>query len=722
MVGLPTGKEALTKRWRTKDKFSDLIYSSDYNQYGQGTPLYGEDRQAFAGYDPDTLAPTFVTAPTGTETLGEKQALIEFKKTVQEEKAKDIQKEYNKKIQEEYTKDINKYADKSVAQYQKLVNEGNIKPEEANKLLNQDIDNYGKSILNSTKYKGFEDKAIKSLEKIKMPKNLENLYIQDLSSRTRRILGYVPVVGSGIQAVESARELSKQQAGLVGFETAMGLGTGSQKGVRKALGKTAFDVGMFGLDVAMVAGLGKAGVQLTRTAIKKELAKRTSIGLEQLGKAKITGVNVIKEGGEFYMIGKQQTGNFFAPFKIKGILVKKGSSLSFIPEAKGFRTISGISEINFKGISGKTKKLIAKIIKEPTFEQYRAIQSFDLSGVGVSREIPIKIRGLTPSRTAGIGVYSPKAETYGIIREGTKKSLKQQFAENIRRGGDPFVSQLVSPQFAGTIQGRKAALEISKKSEILSLLYDKPKVTKIISQGKKYKKVTGVIDLKPKPFDLVDDLFVKPKPILKPTPTGNGRQILLQKEELLKLQQQQLPFTDFLQESFAKTTRAPFLQPFAFKVARTTGVDAVTRLAVGLGVKTALTPAVRTAITRQGVRQDVLTGQRTISRQLTGQKQISRQVSKKVTKSATTGVSNIVQGLTGPTIGGVGGFVIRPIGFPIIPKFSRPGAGRGRRYVAPKKKKKGKFELEITGFQAITGKKVKRRKKLSQITGFELLR
>ena len=710
-VGLPTGKEALTQRWSSRDNFSDLIYDSSY---GQGTEIKKD--KFFAGYTEEGK-PEFVTAPTGMTTLGELQLEREARKFGAEEKIKNIEKDFQNKIQQEYNKDINNYANRQKETFQKLVNEGKIEVSQANKLLNEDIKNYGESVLNTKKYKDIENKAISDIKKINLPKDIQGLYEQSLKTKKQKIIENIPLIGSGKAALESSRKYAELASNI----SAVGGKVYKPIGIEKAGRKALSDIGLFALDFSLVSGLGKAGINISRAAIRREIAKRGSIGLEKLGKAKISGINFIEEGGKFYMVGKQRAGNFIRNFKLEGNLIKQGKGYSFIPRGEGKSVVVGISEAKLKGIGGKTKQLIGKISGEPTKELFVMPQTFEIGGAGVSRRVPYSLRGLELSRGSGIGVYTPIAQSSARFTKKTTKSLSQQIAENIKRGGDPIVSQMISPQFSGSFRGRKVGLELSKQREILNLLYEKPKKLRIERQFTKIARGTPRETIKKKAYNFADDLVKIEKPkVFKEPPKTSGRtqtQLLYDKPKS-KPTTDQFQFTETLQKGF-QSQKYPTL-PFQFADISTSRVSSV--FGALFGASTALGGLSRNATRKaQESLSRTKTGTSSLTRSLTSQKQISRQVTKPTKK--VTGTDVIVQGLTGG-VGGGGVFGgIRPFGRIRPPRISRPMTSIKKTKRPVKRKKKRKFKLEITGFQSVTGiKRPTKRKKISQITGFELLR
>jgi hypothetical protein len=405
------------------------------------------------------------------------------------------------------------------------------------------------------------------------------------------------------------------------------------------------------------------------------------------------------------MSGKQGVGKFARTFEVKGKIVKVGNSYSFIPSGKGKAVVTGLTEANLKGVSGKAKQLLSKLTGQPQKEAYLGLDLFDVQSGGVARKLPTKFRGADVYASNSFGIFNPKVSTYATYNKQTK-SILNQLIGNVKAGGDPIVSSLFSPQFS---KG-KLSLSTSKKADVVSILFEKPTPVKAVGfKGAGKKSSDEFLNLMYK----VEKPKVKPRIIEKQyTPTDSLIQVEKPRVKTrTSSRTTQSPQLDFLQEGFAGSQRN-VIKPFTF-TPQTGRISS--ELALGLGL--ASVSRVRGA---SGVRSAVDVA--SVQRSLTGQ--VSRQVSKQGTKQGLKSTSVNVNAPITSLVGGVAGFGgFRPFGFPSILPKSRPGPGQQRRRVPTKKKKKSQFQVDTTGFGSYLGvsdSRSRKKKKKSDVTGFEL--
>jgi len=709
-----------------------------------------------------TAIPKFGTLASGespTKTLGKLQTERELDRFR-------TQQEYEEEIKSELDKDLENYTEKTVSAYQDAVNKGSISSQEANKLINEDLATYQQKLLESPKYKRMSKEFEKEYGKIKDVRGLS-----EAGFTGRTTAGYVlrstPIVGSLIDVAERGKEYAKaeidwnqikkiakknpkdrtaketlqyystiyQESGLLGDKTR------SQKGLSFAGG-----VALASADISAIGGLAKAGATMSRKAIQKELAKRTSISLENMQKAKITGFNIIeKSTGKFVLRAKQRAGNFVKNIEVEGKLIKVGNDYAFIPEGKGTAVIKGLSEANLKGVSGKVKQKLSQITGQKSREGYVGYQEFDVSGAGVSRDVASgdissflstqispkgertiqtlgkagrRVDELLFSRQKGISSITTTREgavTFPVDRKTTAKQISKtqrdifgelgstgRLQSSLVSGERTMVTPIDSVSITTPKLKGKVSRQVSRDSDIISSLYERPKA-EVISTSKRLRRSSQTAG-----DALSDSLIHRRKPTPIPTPSKRSTRV-----ELKKVKDKDLGMI----EKSLQRIESPKIQFKPFSFTQRTGLSP---LFLGSSIGAVATRTAQSRIKAPATTQELarVKAASRLSNQLVGSRQTAKQTSKTQTEAGIT-ASPTIQNLT--PFGGFGTGV-RRVGFGKPRSKDKPMRAYKPTKKAKKRKKKGLFELEVTGLQAITGKRKPRKKKLSEVTGFEFLR
>ncbi len=556
------------------------VSSDSYNQKGGTKVDYGRaeydlgvkngTRKAFAGIDHLTGKELYTDVLVGQTTVAEEERFRDAERAVN-------LYSYEKKLNDYVNKDVTDIITNQTKKYQNLIDVGALTLEQAKELMEQDIKNQINNLGTQEKYIELENQLTNKLREIKTSPEFIDTISQDYRTKKQKILDSTPVVGSIRYLKESLKELEYAQRKQKIADVFMDITPQTSETKKEVLrelskesalkaGKVISGLGFVAMDISFITGLAKAGVSLSRNAIQKELAKRSSITIDELSKSRIKGLNVIEKNGKFYLRGVQEVKGAKRVFELEGKIIFTKDGVAFIPSSKGASVVVGLTKADLTGITGKTKKFISKLIDEPVTQLSTDFSLFDVSSRSASKELSIPFKGKPTSLGSGLGVFTERASTYATAtRKTSTKSIIEQFRKNmlIRE------SAVTSPTRGGSISGLNlkgipASIDVSKTGTFLNLFKSKP-TRKVIDIGKRetplFFRDTRKINLKPLKRD--SSLFSTKKVTslnIKPELKSNGGTILKLDTKKIK----NLPeITNILEEGFKKSVR-PKVKPFTF--------------------------------------------------------------------------------------------------------------------------------------------------------------
>lgn len=408
-------------------------------------------------------------------------------------------------------------------------------------------------------------------------KDVQGLYDEpDYRSTSTKIIEGSPIIGSGINLLKQARGMSGAVSTQISAETGLGVGGASQREALKAIGGTTLAGGLFSLDVGMVGGAAKYGLQAGKTSLSKSLSKELSIGAEQLSKAPVVSGSIVDiESGKFAQEFSQKAGAFQRKGLLFGQTKETSSGMLFIPSGKGLALTGGKAEL--KG----SRRLASKIFGGDKEKFLLQAQKFDVSNIQISAKGG-KAFGFDTSRSLGAGVFTPTKTVTGIGgRSGVL--IETRLGDTAVSSGikEPaFIKQFQKGSIGYSETRAGKGLQISTRfekpsSNIVSLAKDK---LSPVTRDKKF--IEGFMKSEIKTTSMA--------PKVKPAVSKNGLVYDVKvKTTTGEIRTPQISKT--LQAGFEKTQYKP--RPFQFKAPKIgLGVKGATALSLGvrslsLGVK-----------------------------------------------------------------------------------------------------------------------------------------